>query len=1102
LEQDRNEAEALYRDVLIHVTSFFRDPELFDDLKRDVFPDLLHSKRPTEPIRIWVPGCSTGQEAYSITMSLIEFLESRARQNPIQVFATDIGEAESLDKARSGLYPESIEAEVTPDRLRRFFTREDHHYRIAKSIRERCVFARQNLTVDPPFSRVDMISCRNVLIYMAPSLQQRLVPVFHFALNPKGFLVLGLAETVGQFGDLFEVVNRKHKIYRRRATAQRPRFAFAADEWTGSAVMPRPATTSPPASDYIREADRLVISTYGPPSVLVDQNFEVQQFRGRTAPFLETPTGQPTANVLRMAKDGLLSDLRRALTEAKATRAPVVRDKLRVADDGGLLELTLRVLPVVPPQSSDLFLLVLFETADSAAAAAAARAVLVLGDTPAEQEVARLRQELASSREYLQTTMDHHESAGQELRAAHEELLSSNEELQSTNEELETAKEELQSANEELVTVNEQLQNRNRELDTLNEDLSNFISNADVAMVTVGRDFCIRRLTPATAKPFNLVPGDIGRSLEHIKFALQIDSLNEVIKQVIESSRPWEREVIDREGHWWLVRVKPFLTTKGSVDGAIVMAVEIDVIKQAQALIEARDYALAVLATVREPLIVLDANLRVGLANEAYYRLFGGTAENTQGRLLHEAGGAKWTDPALQQALHAAARSNEPLVDLEIQRTLPEVGPRVLRLNARGIVREGHPLLLLVAIDDVTENRQAEKLRIETETLRRVNRRKDEFLGILAHELRNPLAPMRFALEVLRRTADDPEESAKARGVLDRQVNHMVRIVDDLLDVSRITQGKVELRKESVDLRNVVDAAVELSRSQIEAARHEITVSLPTETIRLQADPVRLTQVLINLINNAVKFTPAGGHIWLIGETTGGMGHGPREIRIRVRDTGVGIAPELLPHVFDMFMQGDRSLEKTRGGLGVGLSLVRDLVALHGGSVQARSAGPDAGSEFIVTLPMDPELTAELARGERDEPAAVAAPLRILIADDNDDGRQMLALYLKQKGHIVATAADGKEALREVADFHPDVALLDVGMPGLNGYDVAAELRRHYENPSLVMVALSGLGQDSDKARALQAGFDRHFTKPVDVKVLGDFLAAVGSSATRNTTRQ
>jgi CheY-like chemotaxis protein len=319
--------------------------------------------------------------------------------------------------------------------------------------------------------------------------------------------------------------------------------------------------------------------------------------------------------------------------------------------------------------------------------------------------------------------------------------------------------------------------------------------------------------------------------------------------------------------------------------------------------------------------------------------------------------------------------------------------------------------------------------------------------------------------------------------------------------VSRITQGKVELRKEPVDLRSVVNAAIELSRPLIDAARHEITVSLPTETIRLNADPVRLTQVLINLINNAVKFTPSGGHIWLIGETTGEMYDGHNAVCVRVRDTGVGIAAEALPHVFDMFMQGDRSLEKTRGGLGVGLTLVRDLVALHGGSVQARSDGLGTGSEFVVTLPMDPVPPAELPRGEYDDPTTVAEPLRILIADDNDDGREMLALFLRQKGHIVATAADGTEALGAVADFQPDVALLDVGMPRLNGYDVAAKLRQRYKKPSLVLVALSGLGQDSDKARALEAGFDRHFTKPVDVNVLGSFLAVVGS-ATRATSER
>jgi two-component system, chemotaxis family, CheB/CheR fusion protein len=885
LEQDRDEAEALYRDVLIHVTSFFRDQELFEDLKRDVYPEILAAKRPSEPVRVWVPGCSTGQEAYSIAITLLEFLEARDVAHPVQIFATDLGDPDSLDKARAGLYPESIEAEVSPERLRRFFTREDHGYRIAKGIRERCVFARQNLTVDPPFSRVDLVSCRNVLIYMSPSLQQRLLPVFHFALNPTGFLVLGLAESIGQFGDLFEVVNRKHKIYRRRATGRRPQVNFLTGSWTATSAARRPVSALPLANDFVREADRLVLSTYAPPSVLVDQYFDVEQFRGRTAPFLEPPSGQPTTNLLRMAKEGLQAELRSALAEAKASRAEVVRDKLRVVDAGKPIEFALRILPVTPPQTADMHLLVLFEPARATGPTGFMQAAIDSGSAT-DHDVARLRQELESNREYLQAIIDTHESSDQELRAAHEELLSSNEELQSTNEELETTKEELQSSNEELATVNEQLQTRNRELDAANEDLSNFISSADIALITVGRDLAIRRLTPAAAKPFNLVLNDVGRSIEHIKFALQIDSLGEAIRQVVASARPWEREVLDRDGHWWLVQVKPHVTNGGEIDGATVVAVPIDVIKQAQALIEARDYALAVLATVREPLIVLDAHLRVGLANQAYYDLFGGNQEDTAGRLLYETVGEAWAGPDLQQALQAASTSGRPLVDLEIERTLPGRGLRLLRINARSIVREGHPLLLLLGIQDITEHREADALRIEAETLRRVNRRKDEFLGILAHELRNPLAPMRFALEVMRRTDGDPAASTRARQVLERQVAHMVRIVDDLLDVSRITQGKVELRKEVVELASVVNAAVELSRPLIDAANQEITVSMPGEPVRLQADPVRLTQVLINLLNNAVKFTGTGGHIWLIGETNEEFESGGRSVCIRVRDTG------------------------------------------------------------------------------------------------------------------------------------------------------------------------------------------------------------------------
>ena len=349
LERDHDEADALYRDVLINVTSFFRDPEMFEDLKRQVFPAIVNGKPDGAPIRVWVPGCSTGQEAYSIAIALLEFLDTARTRRSIQVFATDLGDPSFLERARAGLYPESIEAEVSAERLQRFFVKEERHYRIQKSVRDLCVFARQNVTVDPPFSRVDLVSCRNVLIYMSPHLQERLLPVFHFALNPGGFLVLGLAETVGSFDDLFDLTNRVHKIYRKKETASRPPLSFMAEDWLAGRHRRGRASSIRPPADFQREADRLVLARYAPPCVLVNHNFEVQQFRGRTAPYLETPSGQPTTNILRMARQGLFMELRSALTEAKATGGPIVRERLHVVDAGEEIEFTLRVLPVGRP---------------------------------------------------------------------------------------------------------------------------------------------------------------------------------------------------------------------------------------------------------------------------------------------------------------------------------------------------------------------------------------------------------------------------------------------------------------------------------------------------------------------------------------------------------------------------------------------------------------------------------------------------------------------------------------------------------------------------------------------------------------------------------
>jgi two-component system CheB/CheR fusion protein len=865
------------------------------------------------------------------------------------------------------------------------------------------------------------------------------------------------------------------------------------DEWLTGSLARRNGVTHQPPGDFQREADRLMLGRYAPPSVLVNDEFEVQQFRGRTSPYLETPTGQPTTNILRLAKQGLFMELRSALTEAKATNGTVVREGLHVLEGNEDIEFTLRVLPVRLPNDSRCCLLVLFESKDWPAWSAGALTQDQGLPGNANRDAEWLRQELASTKHYLQSIVDAQEAAAQELRAAHEEVLSSNEELQSTNEELETTKEELQSANEELTTVNEQFMSRNRELDVLTDDLSNFITSAGLPMVTVGRDLRIRRLTPAAQSCFNLLPTDVGRSIEHIKFSLDVDGIARIIDEVIGSVQPWQRDARDRDGHWWLLRVLPFRTVDNRIDGATIVAVDIDLIRQSQELREGRDAALAIVQAVHEPLIVLDMDCRVRLANDAFYTFFGESSEHIEGKHIWEIGRGTWTSADIRRSFRDACAGNKPIVNLEIERPI-QGRPRMLVLNTKAVVRENRASLLLLAISDVTDARQAEALRIDAETLRLVDRRKDEFLGILAHELRNPLAPMRFALEILRRSDGKVDEMTRARQVLDRQVSHMVRIVDDLLDVSRITQGKVELRKERVELDRLVDGAVELCRPGINASQHTLTVSLPDEAVTLDGDTVRLTQILVNLLNNAIKFTPSGGHIWLIAETLGERTDDQSQVRIRVRDTGVGMSRELLPKIFDMFTQGNVSLERTQAGLGVGLTLVKNLVALHGGTVDVRSDGEGAGSEFTVILPIDPNAQANRAHGSVDADAPAVRPLRILVADDNEDGREMLEYLLTADGHTVAKAADGREAVETAATFRPDVAILDIGMPGLNGYSVAQALRETSPTSSLVLVALSGLGQREDKARARSAGFDRHFTKPVDINSLRAFLAAAGDA--------
>ncbi|QEH34813.1 Chemotaxis protein methyltransferase Cher2 [Aquisphaera giovannonii] len=578
LRADDAEAHLLYQDLLIRVTQFFRDPEAFEALKDKVFPAIVDDRPPSRAVRLWVAGCATGEEVYSLAISLMEYLEGRRENLAVKILATDLNET-ALERARAGVYLDNIEVDVTPTRLRRFFVRSEGHYQISKMIREMCIFSRHNMSSDPPFSRVDLVSCRNVLIYMDAALQKRVFPLLHYALNPGGFLFLGSSENVSTYSDLFEPVDARHRIFARRQTAAALPMDFNAPFAAGTLVrLPERNELGQiwNALDVQREADRVLLSRYAPVGVVVDEAMTVIQFRGRTAPYLEPAPGIASLDLFRMLREGLLADVRAATAQAKAENSVVAREGLRITEGGADRNVRVEVVPFKVPPAGVRFFLVLFQENDAGARPAPPPAAAQATD----EQVARLQQEIAALREYLQSVIEEQESTNEELKSANEEILSANEELQSTNEELQTAKEEAQSANEELATVNEELRSRNVELARVNADVLNLLSGVNIPIVMVGRDLRLRRFTPMAEKLFNLIPFDVGRPMSDIRPNLLGVDLPARVAGVIDSLVPYEGEVQGKDGRWYSLRVRPYVTLDSKIDGASIVLVDIDSIRR------------------------------------------------------------------------------------------------------------------------------------------------------------------------------------------------------------------------------------------------------------------------------------------------------------------------------------------------------------------------------------------------------------------------------------------------------------------------------------------------------------------------------------------
>jgi two-component system CheB/CheR fusion protein len=714
LQQNPLEIDNLFRDLLIGVTSFFRDPEAFEILRERSIIPLLTGRDPRLPLRIWVPGCSTGEEAYSIAILIQEAMDTLRPHIKVQIFATDI-DAEAIEHARNGMYPDSIAADVSSERLARFFRQENSTYHIQKSIRDMVVFATQNIVEDPPFSRIGLISCRNLLIYMGHELQKKVILLFQYALNPDGYLFLGSSETVGEFVDLFAVVDRKWKLFQRKGIASRyqdmpdfltlPRLALPA-----TPIVPGKIKQEKQLS--IRElAEKALLEEHTPACAIVNEKGQVLYIHGHTGRYLEPALGEASLDIVRMARKGLRLKLATAMRKVSAQKTPVHYPGLQVKANGEVATVDLLVKPVLEPSSMRGLIMVLFidVSAPDESKAGKVRSALA---TQGDQQIAELERELRAKEEYLQTTIEELETSNEELRSTNEELQSSNEELQSTNEEMETSKEELQSVNEELTTVNVELQQKIDEFSRINNDMNNLLAVTDIGVVFVDEQTNILRFTPAATKTIHLIQSDVGRPVSHIVSKLDYANLAEDIQAVLDTLIPREAEARADDGQWYLVRILPYRTLENAIEGAVLTFVNITEQKQVQeqlrqatrAAQEAQRLAESIVETVREPLVVLDDSLRVIFANHAFYQHFQVNPEESVERYLYDLGNRQWDIPQLRELLEKILPEHAIFQDFRVEHEFEHIGRRTLLLHAREIrSQDERERMVLLVMEDVTE---------------------------------------------------------------------------------------------------------------------------------------------------------------------------------------------------------------------------------------------------------------------------------------------------------------------------------------------------------------------------------------------------------------
>jgi two-component system CheB/CheR fusion protein len=945
LKENKQEVDALYQDLLIMVTNFFRDAAMYQALTNKILPSLLKNRKPTEPVRIWIPGCATGEEAVSFAIVLLEYLGEKALTLQIQIFATDLNE-KAIERARAGIYTKTALQNVSPQRLRRFFVKSNGNYQVIKAIRDMCIYAPHNLLKDPPFSRMDIISCQNVLIYLEAAFQNKIMHSFHYALKPTGYLLLGKSETIGNATDLFDQPGKQYKVYTKRLVNSALQLDFSVRSYSAHVDLPddviNHSVTHNKEPDLEKETDKLLLTRYVPASVLVNKDLEILRFRGATSKFIEPASGKASLHLLKMIKEELAFDLRTVIHHAKKEGRSAKKEGVILGTNGTSAEITIEVIPI-KGNGRDVYYLIVFREQSIVAAASpvAKKAVGARASQASDKRIENLEIQLREARDSIRIITEDFEATREELQSANEEVLSSNEELQSINEELETSKEELQSTNEELTTINEELQLRNVELKEAGDYARTIVESMHESLVIMNGDLKVKSANKGFYQTFQVTPEETeGLFLYEL------------------GDRQWNIPELRKQ--------LKMVQTRGISFTDFEVTYNFPNVGRRSMLVNAYRFPLK---EGTDPMIMLtmrDTTERKEMietlkGNEERFRLLIQNASDII-TVFDQDGTIKYESPAIEHLLGYLSEERigrninmDPIVhpdDLKIKVDLLKESILRPRENVYGEFRLRHKDGSYRTIDAIFRNLLDDKKingiigNYRDITERKVlEQQKDEFIGIASHELKTPVTSIKAYAQILEDMflkAND-KKSAELLGKMNQQVDRLTTLIIDLLDFTRIEGGKLKFRNEEYDMNELIDEITE--EMQRSSTKHTIEKKLD-HTVKMKGDRYRTGQVLTNLISNAIKYSPQGKKIIVSSKAEDST------VTINVQDFGIGIEPKMVGKVFDRFVRITQPTLNTFAGLGLGLYIAAEFIRRQDGKIWVKST-KDKGSTFSFSLPLN-----------------------------------------------------------------------------------------------------------------------------------------------------